>query len=113
MINELIPTIEQTYCVWSDRRRTSHWRLSRGGYWALEIAFRNPDHFRSVGGHSVALIDQFAGPGIDPVHTAATNDLGDLRIWLDLGERDPYLVQARPLHDALNDCRCRPCLADQ
>jgi enterochelin esterase-like enzyme len=65
------------------------------------MAFRRADLFQSVGGHGPALIDSFAGPAEDPAQTAATNDLGDLRIWVDIGERDPYIVQARPLHEAL------------
>lgn len=101
VLSELIPTIEQTYCVWSDRAGRAIGGLSRGGYWSLEIAFRHPQMFNSVGAHSPALIDSYAGPDLDPVYTGVANDLGDLRIYLDLGERDPYLVQAHPLHEAL------------
>ena len=37
----------------------------------------------------------------DPRVTGAVNDLGDLRIWIDIGEGDPYLSEALPLHEAL------------
>jgi enterochelin esterase-like enzyme len=101
VLNELLPYIEATYRAWPGREGRAVGGLSRGGYWSLMMAFRRPDLFRSVGAHSPALIDSHAGPGEDPASTGVINDLGDLRIWIDIGERDPYLTQARPLHEAL------------
>jgi len=101
ILSELIPHVEATYCAWPAREGRAVGGLSRGGYWSLMMAFRRPDLFHSVGGHSPALVDSFAGPAEDPVVTGVVNDLGDLRVWIDLGERDPYLTYARPLHDAL------------
>ncbi len=101
VLNELIPHIESHICAWPARDGRAVGGLSRGGYWSLMMAFRRPDLFRSVGAHSPALIDSFAGPDEDPSVTGASNPLGDLRIWIDIGERDPYLIEARPLHDAL------------
>ena len=101
VLNELIPHIESQYCAWPAREGRAVGGVSRGGYWSLMMAFRRPDLFRSTGAHSPALIDSFAGAAEDPRVTGAANPLGDLRIWVDIGERDPYLVDARPLHDAL------------
>lgn len=101
VLNELIPHIEATYCAWPAAEGRAVGGLSRGGYWSLMMAFRQPDVFLSVGAHSPALIDSYAGPAEDPAITGVTNDLGDLRIWIDIAERDPYIVQARPLHDVL------------
>lgn len=101
VLDELIPHIETAYCAWPEADGRAVGGLSRGGYWSLMMAFRRPDLFRSAGAHSPALIDSHAGPAEDPAITGATNDLGDLRIWVDIGERDPYLIEARPLHDAL------------
>lgn len=101
VLGELVPFIERTYCAWSNADGRAVGGLSRGGYWSLMMAFRRPDLFRSVGAHSPALIDSFAGPAEDPVITGGTNELDDLRIWVDIGQRDPYLVDARPLHDTL------------
>ena len=101
VLNELIPTIEGRTCAWPAAEGRAVGGLSRGGYWSLMMAFRRPDLFRSAAAHSPALIDEFAGAAEDPVVTGVVNDLGDLRIWLDIGERDPYLVEARPLHEAL------------
>jgi enterochelin esterase-like enzyme len=101
VLNELIPHVEATYCAWPEAAGRAVGGLSRGGYWSLMMAFRRPDLFRSVGAHSPALIDSHAGPAEDPVVTGVVNDLRELRIWVDIGERDPYLIQARPLHEAL------------
>ncbi len=102
VLDELIPHIEATYCAWPAAAGRAVGGLSRGGYWSLMMAFRRPDLFAGVGAHSPALIDSHAGPAEDPVVTGATNDLGDLRIWIDIGERDPYLREAQPLHEALS-----------
>jgi enterochelin esterase-like enzyme len=101
VLNELIPHVETTYRARSDADGRAVGGLSRGGYWSLMMAFRRPDLFRSVGAHSPALIDSHAGPAEDPRVTGAVNDLGDLRIWIDIGEGDPYLSEALPLHEAL------------
>ena len=101
VLNELLPHIEATYRARPDAAGRAVGGLSRGGYWSLMMAFRRPDLFRSVGAHSPALIDSHAGPAEDPRITGAANDLGDLRVWIDIGERDPYLTEARPLHEAL------------
>ncbi len=101
VLDELIPYIEATYCAWPSAAGRAVGGISRGGYWSLMMAFRRPDLFGSVGSHSPALIDSHAGPAEDPAITGATNNLGHLRIWIDIGERDPYLVEARPLHEAL------------
>lgn len=102
VLDELIPHIEATYCAWPVAAGRAVGGISRGGYWSLMMAFRRPDLFVSVGGHSPALIDSYAGPLEDPVDTGATNDLGELRIWVDIGERDPYLRNAQPLHEVLS-----------
>ena len=99
ILAELIPTIENKYCVWVAANGRSLGGLSRGGYWALEIAFRHPEQFASVGGHSAALYDTFAGPAINPQYTGLNNDLGDLRIYLDIGAQDYLIANLRRLHE--------------
>lgn len=101
IVDELRPFIESNYCAWTDPAGRAIGGLSRGGYWALEIAFRNPAVFGSVGGHSAALVDTFAGPDLDPKYTATTRDLSALRIYLDAGQNDWFLAQLNVLHDNL------------
>ncbi len=99
ILNEFIPFIEETYCAWPDPEGRAIGGLSRGGYWSLEIAFRSPELFISVGGHSAALLDSAAGPDMNPQFTGVNNDLGDLRIYLDIGENDYLLPNTLRLHE--------------
>jgi enterochelin esterase-like enzyme len=101
ILNELIPAIEATYCAWPEPDGRAIGGLSRGGYWSLEIAFRNPEIFSSVGGHSPALIDIAAGPDLDPIYTWEHKDLSRLRIFVDIGENDYLRANAILLHDRL------------
>lgn len=101
ILTDLIPQIETEYCVSEAAEGRAIGGLSRGGYWALEIAFRNPSHFVAVAGHSAALLDVAAGPGIDPQMTALTNDLGKLRILLDIGKDDWVLNNTYRLHEEM------------
>ena len=88
ILNELIPHIENSYCAWQNPQGRAIGGISRGGYWALEISFRHPAQFASVGGHSAALLDSAATAEINPQRTGLTNSLGNLRIYLDVGEID-------------------------
>lgn len=99
ILNYLIPFIEANYCVWAEPAGRAIGGLSRGGYWSLEIAFRQPEMFVSVGGHSAALIDSHAGPERSPRVTGLANDLGDLRIYLDMGADDYLLPNTLKLHE--------------
>lgn len=99
VLNDLMPHIESEYCVWAEPHARAIGGLSRGGYWALEIAFRFPDQFASVGGHSAALLDEYAGPTINPQYTALSNPLGDLRIYLDIGADDYLRTNTIQLHN--------------
>ena len=101
VMNELLPHIESNYCAWPEPAGRAIGGLSRGGYWALEIAFRYPATFASVGGHAAALVDTYAGPALDPKYTALTSDLAALRIYLDAGQSDWYLAQLQVLHNNL------------
>jgi enterochelin esterase-like enzyme len=100
--DELLPFVESNYCAWSEPAGRAIGGISRGGYWALEIAFRQPDQFGSVGGHSAALLDTDAGPDMNPQETGPTNDLGELRIYLDIGDRDWLINEVLKLHDDMS-----------
>jgi enterochelin esterase-like enzyme len=97
VLEDLIPHIEATTCAWADPAGRAIGGISRGGYWALMIAFRHPEQFVSVGGHSAALLDTHAGPDMNPQYTGLNNPLGDLRIYLDSGDRDFIAANARLL----------------
>jgi len=99
VLYDLIPTIEESYCAWPEAAGRALGGLSRGGYWSLMIAFRQPEQFVSVGGHSAALIDSYAGPDLNPQYTARQRELGNLRIYLDIGERDWLRPPVQKLHE--------------
>ena len=99
ILNDLIPFIENDYCSAKEASFRAIGGVSRGGYWALEIAFRHANQFASVGGHSAALLDIAAGPTLNPQHTGLANDLGDLRIYLDIGQNDYVIHNVRKLHE--------------
>jgi len=99
VLNELIPFIEANYCASPNGDHRAIGGISRGGYWALEIAFRFPQTFASVGGHSVALLDTYAGSDINPQYTGVYNDLADLRVYLDIGADDWVINNIRRLHE--------------
>lgn len=101
MLEEFIPYFEGTYCALPNGKGRAIGGMSRGGYWALEIAFRHPDEFLSVGGHSAALVDYNGGPTINPSNTGLDNDLGALRIYLDIGENDWLLNNVQQLHEQM------------
>ena len=101
IINELIPSIEENYCAWRDPSARAIGGLSRGGYWALEIAFRNPRLFASVGAHSAALLDEAAGSDLDPAVTGLAANLENLRIYIDVGKNDYTRAPIQALHESL------------
>lgn len=99
ILNELMPHIEANYCAWPAPSGRALGGLSRGGYWSLEIAFRNASQFASVGAHSAALVDTHAGPDLNPQFTGLSNDLGNLRIYMDIGADDWFIANIRRLHE--------------
>jgi enterochelin esterase-like enzyme len=101
IVNELIPLIDASYCTANDAAYRAIGGVSRGGYWSLEIGFLYPELFASVGGHSAALYDNGAGPDINPQFTGITNDLGDLRIYFDIGEDDWLIPNIQTLHEEM------------
>ncbi len=101
MLDEFIPFIEANYRALGSAAGRAIGGMSRGGVWSLEIAFRNPDHFGAVGGHSVALDVNLAPPVYDPLYLANDPAIRALRIYLDVGEGDWVLPGMEDLHAAL------------
>lgn len=101
ILNDLMPYVEQTHCAWAEPAGRAIGGLSRGGYWALEIAFRFPEQFASVGGHSAALLDTYAWPAVNPQYTGLSQTLGELRIYLDIGANDYVIHNIRQLHEEM------------
>jgi enterochelin esterase-like enzyme len=88
IIAELIPWVEQHTPARPERADRAIGGISRGGFWALEIAFHHPGLFGSVGGHSPAIGGR--NNTLSPLALLAADPaaLRDLRVWLDVGDDD-------------------------
>ncbi len=91
VIDELMPEVERNFCTWNAREGRAIGGISRGGFWAFEIAFRHFDLFGAVGGHSPFFDPDIAPPAYNPLSLAKTVQFPpglQPRIWLDAGKDD-------------------------
>lgn len=88
MVDEFIPYIDRTYRTLRQSDYRAIGGISRGGVWALEIAFRHPELFSSVGSHSSALGVNQAAANFDPIDLAPTAAIDSLRFFVDSGASD-------------------------
>lgn len=105
IVDEVIPYIDTTYNTLAAREGRAIGGISRGAVWALEIAFRRPDLFSAVGGHSSALAVSLAPPIFDPIEIAQSDQaaaIRGMRILLDSGDTDWALQQTAELHAILD-----------
>lgn len=100
-VNGLIPYVDSSFCSWPQAAGRAIGGISRGGYWALEIAFRHPWLFSAVSGHSSHLRLETDSPDYNPLVTYAQQDLSGLRIWMDWGEEDFLRPGQEQLHNSL------------
>jgi enterochelin esterase-like enzyme len=87
-VNVLLPYVDEMFCTWHEAAGRSIGGISRGGYWALMIAFRHPALFTAVAGHSSHLRYETDRAEYNPLSTYVDADLSNLRIWMDWGEND-------------------------
>jgi enterochelin esterase-like enzyme len=103
LVNELIPAIDGRFRTLADAEHRAIGGISRGGVWALEIAFTHPDLFDAVGGHSPALAVNRATDDYDPMVLAKSAMIDHLRIFLDAGDRDWTRTETQALSKVLNE----------
>jgi enterochelin esterase-like enzyme len=97
-IEGLLPFIESSYQVASSRAILG---ISRGGIWALEIGFRNPQLFNAVGAFSPALALNYAAAEYDPFELAISLERMPDRILLLYGETDWAKTETVRLSDVM------------
>jgi enterochelin esterase-like enzyme len=100
----LMPHIDRVYRTLPSHEDRAIAGVSRGGVWALEIAFRHPDLIEVVAALSPALHVNYARPPYDPF--LIVDDGGQLpgRIFLSAGDQEaPFLVQVEKLSKALDE----------
>ncbi len=104
IVEELMPAIETRLCTWNEPEARAIGGLSRGGFWAFEIAFRHPGLFSRVGGHSPAFFDDGPAPAFNPYYLVdEVEGLEGLRIYLDHGAEDWTVTNVRYLSERLED----------
>ncbi|PJF22578.1 MAG: hypothetical protein CUN56_05255, partial [Phototrophicales bacterium] len=85
-LTELMPTIETRYHTNEQRALGG---ISRGGFWAFNIAFRFPELFTAVGGHSPFFDPGHYPAAYNPLNLAeSAPNIDRLRIALDRGADD-------------------------
>lgn len=108
ILNELMPAVESQFCTWEDRDYRAIGGISRGGFWAYSIAFRHPDVFGIVGGHSAYFPDDIGEipPPYNPLEIARNSSIlpdADLRMYLDNGASDSSASSQQRLSDRLRE----------
>lgn len=111
LMQGLLPYVEETFRTTRAPQARGIAGISRGGIWALEIGFRNPEVFGAVAALSPALAVNYARPAYDPLEIA---QLGvaplPTRIFLGAGELDWAEAKTVALRDSLAAYREPPML---
>lgn len=88
-LTELMPDAQAKYNISDERGQRAIGGISRGGFWAYQIAFANPELFSIVGGHSAFFDLYHAEASVNPLDLALTSpNLETMRLWLDRGVDD-------------------------
>jgi len=93
IVEELLAGVERNFCTLSNPNSRAIGGISRGGFWAYSIGFRNPDIFGALGGHSAFFPNNIneIPPPYNPLELAVNDtelpDIG-LRLYLDNGAND-------------------------
>jgi S-formylglutathione hydrolase FrmB len=106
IMDELLPAVERDFCTITSREYRAIGGISRGGFWAYSIAFRHPDVFGAVGGHSAFFPNSGIPAAYDPLDMAVNSSLlpdVNLRMYLDNGAADSSGPSQQALSNRLQD----------
>jgi enterochelin esterase-like enzyme len=105
-ITELMPLVESSYRVETRPEYRAIGGISRGGFWAFEIALRHPGLFGIIGGHS-GFFDRYHAPkDVNPLDNALLIDPANPpRIALDRGKDDYAAPGLDIMHERLESAR--------
>jgi enterochelin esterase-like enzyme len=98
----LVPSIEAAYRADPRPAARAVAGISRGGVWALEIAFRRPAEFPAVAALSPALQVNLARAAYDPMKLAGSTPDLPQAIFLGAGENDWARWETETLAQALS-----------
>ncbi|MFP4324138.1 MAG: alpha/beta hydrolase, partial [Anaerolineales bacterium] len=102
LVDEFMPFIEGNHCLQAERTGRGIGGISRGGFWAFLVAFRHPELFSALGGHS-PFFDLYHAPAShNPLALAlATPPSPALRVWMDRGQNDYAQLNIDLQHERL------------
>lgn len=105
IVDELIPLVENDFCLWGSREGRAIAGISRGGFWAFSVAFNNTELFSVLGGHSPHFEPDNAGTSSNPLDLALTVSLDKtpMRIYIDHGADDYVGTFAMTMQEMLSD----------
>lgn len=103
ILDEMLPAIESDFCLWGSREGRAIGGISRGGFWAFSMAFRHPELFSALGGHSPHFDPDNASPDVNPLVLAERVNLEKypLRIYMDNGADDYVGTNALQMSELL------------
>jgi enterochelin esterase-like enzyme len=103
ILDELIPALETDFCLWGSRAGRAIGGISRGGFWAFSIAFRHPELFSALGGHSPHFEVDNAAPENNPLDLATELSLAKfpMRIYIDHSANDYVATNALGMSEIL------------
>jgi len=88
LIEDFLPYLMQNYAISDKREDHAIGGISRGANWAVQIGMSNPELFASVGAHS---FPSFGNEVLRlPARIEKIGQIGGLRMYFDIGEKDPY-----------------------
>ncbi len=96
---KLIPYVDANYRTLDDRQHRALGGLSRGGGWTIRLGFTHPELFGSLGLHSPVIFTD-DGPFLESWIKALSRQDAP-RLWIDVGDRDKELGNARLLDELL------------
>jgi enterochelin esterase-like enzyme len=113
LVQDVVGEIDSHFRTIADRDHRAVGGLSMGAHAALQLSINYPDIFGIAGAHSPSLYPRERLPSFfgddahyrahDPVQTyAASPEIArTLKIWIDLGENDPWLSVITSFHGQL------------
>ncbi|MBN1263849.1 MAG: hypothetical protein JXA25_00040 [Anaerolineales bacterium] len=103
VIDGLVPDIDANYRTNPAVEQRAIVGVSRGGVWAIEIAFSNPDLFGGLGAISPSLDSNYPRVQYDPANLATAAETLPPNILFLIAEDDPALLQVQNLSQTLSN----------
>jgi enterochelin esterase-like enzyme len=103
LLDGLVPYVELNYPTVPDPSGRALAGISRGGIWALEIGYRHPEFFTTVGALSPALAVNHARAPYDPFQIVQSGAALPERLLLLAGDQDWAAAQTLRLSGLLDE----------